>query len=136
MSDSEIATRQVIVDQDSFDQAWSSLQTSAPDSDPFDLVDLRNDSTLLIIDVAYGGGCEQHTFELIWPEVITMIYPPRYTVILNHDAHDDNCEAYLSSTLYFDLNETDLGFTPDIMNVIDLTIINGSNGDDVLKLND
>lgn len=130
-----LSTEELTIDQQSFDQSWTQLQTDNPVSDPFDLNGLRNDSTMLIIDVAYGGGCEEHAFELIWPEVITMIYPPRYTVILNHDAYDDACEAYLSTTLYFELGQYDLGLTPEIMEVIDLTIINGSNGEEMLKLN-
>ena len=130
-----LSTEQLTIDQQRFDQAWSQLQTDNSDSDPFQLNGLRNDSSILMIDVAYSGGCEEHDFELIWPEVVTMIYPPRYTVILNHDAKEDACEAYLSTTLYFDLSQYDLGLTPEIMEVIDLTIINGSDGEDILKLN-
>ncbi|WP_422358498.1 hypothetical protein [Reichenbachiella sp.] len=130
-----LSTQQLTIDQQRFDQAWSQLQTDHSNSDPFQLNGLRNDSTMLMIDVAYSGGCEEHDFELIWPEVITMIYPPRYTVILNHESNNDACEAYLSSTLYFDLSQYDLGLTPEIMDVIDLTVINGSDGDDMLKLN-
>ncbi|SMD38893.1 hypothetical protein SAMN04488029_3931 [Reichenbachiella faecimaris] len=133
--DEEVGHHVVTVDQVSFDQAWAQLQTDNPYSDMFQLNGLSNDSTTLIIDVAYSGGCEEHTFELIWPEVMTMIYPPRYTVILNHDANDDTCEAYLSTTLYFDLSQYDLGLTPELMDVVDLTIINGSNGEELLKLN-
>lgn len=130
-----ISTRQVTVDQDSFDLAWSSLQAEAPLSDPFELNSLAHLGTKLIVGVSYSGGCEEHGFELIWPEVVTMIYPPRYTVILNHDANDDRCEAYLSDTLHFDLAQYDLGITPEVMDVIDLTLVNGSNGEEILKLN-
>lgn len=130
-----MSKEQLTIDQQSFDQAWAQLQTDNSNSDPFQLNGLRNDSTMLMIDVSYSGGCEAHDFELIWPEVITMVYPPRYAVILNHDANDDSCEAYLSSTLYFDLSQYELGLTPEIMEVVDLTIINGSNGEESLKLN-
>ena len=63
-----------------------------------------------------------------------MIYPPRFTVLLNHNAHNDLCEAYLSQTLYFDISVEDIGISPEDMEVIDLTIINGSNGDESFKL--
>ena len=124
----------IIIDQQKYDESWTSLQTDDPESDPFKIKSLSHDSTVLIIEVAYGGGCEDHSFELIWPEVITMIYPPRFTVLLNHNAHNDLCEAYLSQTLYFDISVEDIGISPEDMEVIDLTIINGSNGDESFKL--
>ena len=133
-SEKEISNRQITIDQDSFDQAWSSLQTDEPLSDPCELNSLAHVGTTLIVGVSYSGGCEEHGFELIWPEVVTMIYPPRYTIILNHDDKDDLCEAYPSDTLYFDLSKYDLGITPEIMDVIDLTLVNGSNGEEILKL--
>lgn len=133
--DPKSSTNEIRLDQQSFDQSWASLQDGDPISDPFWLKGLRNNGTTLVIDVSYSGGCEAHDFELIWPEVITMIYPPRYTVILNHNANGDMCEAYLSDTLLFDLSKYSLGLTPDIMDLIDLTIINGSNGDESLNLN-
>ena len=130
-----VSNRQITIDQARFEEAWSSVQTDDPISDPFELRSLSFFETTLVIGVSYSGGCQEHGFELIWPEVTTMIYPPRYTVILNHNSKDDWCEAYPSDTLHFDLASYNLGITPELMNVIDLTIVNGSNGAETLKLN-
>lgn len=134
-TDLDLSLRQITVDQDRFDQSWSSLQTDDPISDPFELNSLSHVGTTLVIGVSYSGGCAEHGFELVWPEVITMVFPPRYTVILNHDDKGDLCEAYPSDTLHFDLSKYDLGLAPDVMDLIDLTIVNGSNGDETLTLN-
>lgn len=125
----------LVVDQQRFDMVWMELQSTPLPSDPFELKNISYSGTELMVDVAYSGGCENHEFELVWPEAITMIYPPRFTVILNHDSNDDYCEAYLSETLIFDLSQNDLGLTRDIIKVMDLTILNGSNPDESLKLN-
>ncbi|MEO9804558.1 MAG: hypothetical protein ABJF04_14985 [Reichenbachiella sp.] len=125
----------VTVDQKQFEITWENLQSDRQSSDPFKLKTLRHEDSILFIDVAYSGGCSIHNFELVWPEVTTMIYPPRYTVVLMHGANDDSCEAYLSETLQFDLSKYELGLSPDVIDIMDLTIINGSNPDESLKLN-
>lgn len=136
-SDSQISVNphSLVVDQGKFDMTWSNLQSDQLTSDPFDLNGVRHEGSLLLIEVSYSGGCVTHAFELIWPELTTAIFPPRYTIVLKHNSNEDSCEAYLSDVVSFDLSQYGLGLTPDVVEIMDLTIINGSNPDDSLELN-
>ncbi|MEO9964533.1 MAG: hypothetical protein ABJF11_02020 [Reichenbachiella sp.] len=131
---SQSDTNRVVISQEQFDTAWADLQSEESDSDPFQLNSLMFDGTKLMVNVSYSGGCKPHDFQLIWPESMMLIMPPRYTVILMHDANDDSCEAYLTETLTFDLAALDLGITEEVIDQMDFTLINGSDGDQSLKL--
>lgn len=99
-------------------------------SDAFDLKEVKVEDLELLITVSYAGGCKQHEFEIIWPEVITMVYPPDFGVVLMHDSNDDNCEAYLTETLVFDLEDNALGHSNQEINEMRITVVNGSDPDD------
>ena len=71
--------------------------------DPFELRAARIDGMLLVLDVAYSGGCEEHEFAGFAPEVVLAIYPPQLSVFVVHDSHSDMCEAYISESVSLDL---------------------------------
>lgn len=71
--------------------------------DPFELRAARIDGMLLMLDVAYSGGCEEHDFIGFTPEVVLAIYPPQLSVFVVHDSHSDMCEAYISESVSLDL---------------------------------
>lgn len=58
----------------------------------------------LEISVAYGGGCEEHTWQLCWDGAFMESDPVQAALSLGHDAHGDSCEAWLTETLSFDLS--------------------------------
>jgi hypothetical protein len=86
-------------------------------SDAVDVEKTRIDGNRLIMQVAYGGGCERHDFSLCYGPGFSSSYPVQMQLTLNHDAHDDGCEAYLSEVIEFDLGilaeEYKLAFEPD-----------------------
>ena len=98
-------------------------------SDPFVLksVKINRDSLTMSINVSYAGGCEKHQFSLIWPDAIILIYPPNFSVILNHNANGDMCEAWLSETLVIDLQDNSLRLSDQEIKDMTVTVINGSN---------
>ena len=98
-------------------------------SDPFVLksVKINRDSLTMSINVSYAGGCEKHQFSLIWPDAIILIYPPNFSVILNHNANGDMCEAWLSETLVIDLQDNSLRLSDQEIRDMTVTVINGSN---------
>ena len=98
-------------------------------------VTIDDDELKMYITVQYGGGCEKHEFNMIWPEVITMIYPPNFSVILNHDANGDLCEAYLTEILEIDMKDNALGFDDQSIKDMTVTVINGSNPDEKVQSN-
>ena len=81
----------------------SPIEESAPRaSDRFDLLDARIKGDSLLLSVQYGGGCAEHTFELVAGPMLKSL-PPQQLLDVSHDAHGDNCRALLQTKLQFDL---------------------------------
>ncbi len=120
-------------DQNRHDQLMASSKKGDYTSDPFELKNVKCDGSKLLIEVAFSGGCAKHEFELVWPEVITMIYPPSFSVILIHDNGGDSCEAYLSKTLEFETDDNGVVNANDFA-IMDLTVVNGSNANESMKM--
>ena len=95
------------------------------DSAPFKLLNVNVREEILFVEVSYSGGCNEHVFELIWPEVITAVYPPDFKVTLNHKDNDDPCDAILTRTLEFPFSESGLNFSPQAISELRITVING-----------
>jgi hypothetical protein len=82
--------------------------------DDFALIDLKGDplqinsitinEDTLTISVSYSGGCEQHNFDLFAAKAIMKSLPVQAQLILAHDANGDNCEAWITQTLDFNLS--------------------------------
>lgn len=94
---------------------------------PFFLDSVYVRGTELWIDVAYSGGCHEHDFILVWPEVITMVYPPDFGISLHHNNKGDNCEALINDTLKISLTETPAGnFDATTIAEMRITVVNSS----------
>lgn len=78
---------------------------SAASGAAFDLLEVRVVRDELVVDVAYSGGCADHTFTVCWPDPTwTRDVPaPRTSLEIRHDTPGDPCEAYPSETVTFDL---------------------------------
>ena len=61
----------------------------------------------LLVNVNYGGGCEDHIFNLVMePNFSSGIPPVYYYFYLSHDANNDLCEALIiEHSLCFDISE-------------------------------
>ena len=99
---------------------------SFEESDSFDLLGVEVVDQKVNIVVRYGGGCENHEFCLIWPEVITAIYPPNFSVTLHHKSNDDPCYALITETISFDPDESNLKLSKDAIDNMRITVVNGS----------
>lgn len=63
------------------------------------------DGDTLSVTVGYGGGCEEHLFAICWPDQTFMESDPvQVDLEIWHGGKPDMCEAYLTSTLEFDLS--------------------------------
>jgi hypothetical protein len=74
------------------------------ESDPYTLGGARVEGDLLVVEVSYGGGCEQHDFTLLDTGIATRSIPPQHFLRLVHAAHGDACEAYITRELRFDIS--------------------------------
>ena len=77
---------------------------------PMDLYGVNEivlDGNELLVNVNYGGGCEDHIFNLvIEPNFWSGIPPVYYYFYLSHDANNDLCEALITEhNLCFDISE-------------------------------
>ena len=101
-------------------------EESAPvKSDPFQLLEVAIEDQLLKIEVSYGGGCEEHDFQVIWPEVITAGFPPDFSVVLNHQGNNDPCFAIITEVLEFDIDQSGLKLSDEAIGQMKITVING-----------
>jgi hypothetical protein len=78
-----------------------SLYQTAP-RDPITINDIQIRKNLLIFNVSYGGGCEDHIFELIATPFMES-YPVQVNIVLSHEDHDDPCDMWITETLTFNL---------------------------------
>jgi hypothetical protein len=53
--------------------------------------------------IGYAGGCKAHTLTLHAVEGLEKSDPPSGHLYLSHDAGGDNCEAFITSDMAFDL---------------------------------
>ena len=74
------------LDQDTYGQLITALDNDEIVFDNFYLRSAEVVDSVLQVTVSYSGGCQEHSFELIWPEAIILIFPPQFDVILLHDA--------------------------------------------------
>lgn len=47
----------------------------------------------LLIDVAHGGGCAEHTYRVCADEMVIETFPGQWGMTVVHDAHGDDCDA-------------------------------------------
>ena len=75
-------------------------------SDPFTIQAIKRSLTQVELEVQYGGGCEEHDFQLVWDgEFKTEDGRKLANVALLHDANGDQCEALITQNLTFNFSE-------------------------------
>jgi hypothetical protein len=75
---------------------------SAP-HDPLDVQGIALAGDILIVDVAYGGGCEEHVLSGCWDGSFAESDPVQVWAFVSHESNDDSCEAYLHESIEIDL---------------------------------
>ncbi len=66
---------------------------------------VKVNGNVLVIDVSYSGGCEKHEFELIGSKSIQKSLPPKRGIKLYHNANGESCRELINQTLSFDISE-------------------------------
>ncbi|WP_425237677.1 hypothetical protein [Ulvibacterium sp.] len=63
--------------------------------------------TLLKLSVSYGGGCQNHYFDVAWDGIVKEISPCKTTLLVSHRADNDDfgCNRVINETLEIDLEE-------------------------------
>ena len=87
----------------------------------FEVLEVRQDGSFLMLKVAYSGGCNEHFFEASWDERYLKSMPPQVNVTLTHVNNDDACRERIEKEIAIDLRKLFLN-TPS--NVV--VILNGN----------
>jgi hypothetical protein len=74
-------------------------------SDPIEIIEAKIEGNYLLLKVGYGGGCEEHKFELIGSTEIAKSIPPIRSIKLIHKANNDLCKAYMYEDLKINISE-------------------------------
>ena len=72
--------------------------------DPFTLQNVSLKGCLLTVDVDYGGGCEDHEFEVFMsPSIFGESFPAQANLWLKHNSNGDLCRGLVSEKLEVDI---------------------------------
>ena len=72
-------------------------------TDAFDVISAGVKGDILTLVVSYGGGCEDHEFNLIFNGAYKKSLPPQIDLFLKHNANGDKCRAMVQQELKFDI---------------------------------
>lgn len=75
-----------------------------PASDGFNIDSLAIVGDCLEVEVNYGGGCEDHTYDPCWNGSFAESNPVQATLWIDHDAMNDACDAIVQDTWIIDLS--------------------------------
>ena len=75
------------------------LYQSAP-RDPLTINKIRLIKNYIEFNISYGGGCEEHEFQLISTSFMES-YPVQVNILLSHEDNDDPCDMWITETLIF-----------------------------------
>jgi len=71
--------------------------------DSYRLNNLKIENDSLIISLSYGGGCQDHVFNLIAKNYFIDGDKTTAELLLSHDSNQDICEAFVTEKLAFNL---------------------------------
>ncbi|MDX2086760.1 MAG: hypothetical protein SFX73_02865 [Kofleriaceae bacterium] len=80
-------------------------------NDDYQLADVKVEGNQLLVDVRYGGGCEEHTFRMCWDGGFAESLPVQARLKLHHDGNGDACEALRYTSLAVDLTTLARSYT-------------------------
>ena len=77
--------------------------------------DLSIKDSVLTFVVRYGGGCKEHSFELLSRNNYTKDTPPSLFLFLQHYHQEDLCKKILYDTLSFDVSNIKFPDTKEVV---------------------
>lgn len=93
------------INKNLFGDINSNRKNSLATGDPFTINSVKKEDDLLKVNLSYGGGCKNHTFEIIWDGVIYKEEPCFINLLIIHNGNGDFCEAYITETITINLKQ-------------------------------
>jgi len=81
-----------------------SLDPCPKGNDPITVSDAVVHKQTVTLTLSYAGGCEEHDVALWYTGAVGNSDPPQQPVELQHDAHGDSCEAFITEERHFDFS--------------------------------
>lgn len=78
-------------------------KSTMPKSDLVDQVEASINGDCLDLNLTFGGGCNEHLFDLYWDGSFMKSFPPQVNLRLFHDKKGDACKAIVEQKASFDL---------------------------------
>ena len=73
-------------------------------SDPFTISSVSVDGNIMTVEVTYGGGCKDHSFQMIGSSTIAKSMPAIRSIQLSHVSNGDECKKMLIQKLKIDIS--------------------------------
>lgn len=73
-------------------------------TDQYEIGSGRIHGDTLFLEVSYGGGCKEHDFRMYTNMMWAKSLPPQLMIYLEHENNDDQCRAYITRILAFDIS--------------------------------
>ncbi len=72
-------------------------------NDPFQILEAKIEGNMMILKVQYGGGCRQHTFDIVGSNIVALSEPGIRQIAIYHQGDGDLCKAMIVEDLKFDI---------------------------------
>lgn len=99
---SEVVLR---INKDVFDTINSNRLNNKSEGNSFTIKNSKREGDFIQIELSYSGGCKKHTFEIIWDGLVYTDDPCHINLLLVHRGNNDNCEAFITETIFVNLKE-------------------------------
>lgn len=93
------------INSEVFENINTNRLNSINTGDSFKINSANRINDILEVNISYGGGCKQHSFEIIWDGIVYTDPPCFMNLLIIHDAKSDTCEALMTETLSINLKE-------------------------------
>ncbi len=98
-------TNETVQEMEAIKDAQLGFSTVSEDSlQSFSIKTVKIEGNTMVMEVEYGGGCEQHNFSLEGSKEISKSLPPIRAIKLISVGKVDKCRALVFKTLQFDLS--------------------------------
>lgn len=84
------------------------LYQSAP-RDELIINNIQLIKNILIFNISYGGGCEDHVFRLISTSFMES-YPVQVNILLSHEDNDDPCDMWITEIEEYNISPLKLSY--------------------------
>ncbi|WP_157961121.1 hypothetical protein [Lutibacter citreus] len=100
----EFVSAKLRINEEVFNSLEKNRLNELVKGDDYKINFVKREGDFIQINLSYSGGCQNHSFELIWDGKVYIDDPCHMNFILLHDGNNDDCEAYITETITINLD--------------------------------